>query len=84
MQNMIGVFNSPVGQLIAPHISAKKLATMVEEYMGFEKYNFIKDNALLFEQAEQEKIKMSIQRDLQEAQATPSMEEQRLAQQLGE
>jgi hypothetical protein len=52
--------------------------------MGFEKYNFIKDNALLFEQAEQEKIKMSIQRDLQEAQATPSMEEQRLAQQLGE
>jgi hypothetical protein len=56
---------------------------MVEEYMGFEKYNFIKDNALLFEQAEQEKIKMSIQRDLQEAQATPSMEEQRLEQQLG-
>jgi hypothetical protein len=44
----------------------------------------MKDNALLFEQAEMEKIKLQIQRDLQEAQATPSMEEQRLAQQLGE
>jgi hypothetical protein len=84
MQNMLGVFNSPVGQMIAPHISAKKLANMVEEYMGFEKYGFMKDNALLFEQAEMEKIKLQIQRDLQEAQATPSMEEQRLAQQLGE
>ena len=54
---------------------------MVEEYMGFEKYGFIKDNAALFEAAEQEKIKMQIQQDLQMQQQTPNMEEQMLNQQ---
>ena len=84
MQNMLGVFNSPIGQVIAPHISAKKLANMVEEYMGFEKYDFIKDNAMLFEGAEQEKLKMQIQQDLQSQAQQPSMEEQMLNQQLNE
>jgi hypothetical protein len=82
MQNMLGVFNSPVGQMIAPHISAKKLANMVEEYMGFEKFDFIKDNAMLFEGAEQEKLKMQIQQDLQSQAMAPGMEEAMLDQEI--
>jgi uncharacterized protein YaaW (UPF0174 family) len=80
---MIGLFNSPVGQMIMPHISVKKLAGMVEEYMGFEKFNFIKDNAQLFELAEQEKLKMQVQNDLQAQATAPSMDEEMLNQQLG-
>lgn len=82
LQNILGVFNSPIGQMIAPHISPKLLATMVEEYMGFDKFGFIKDNAALFEAAEQEKLKMQIQQDLQSQQAAPSMEEQMVNRQL--
>ena len=82
LQNILGVFNSPIGQMIAPHISPKQLAIMVEEYMGFEKYNFIKDNAALFEAAEQEKLKMQIQQELQSQQQAPSMEEQMTEQQI--
>ena len=82
MQNMLGVFNSPIGQYIAPHISAKKLANMVEEYMGFEKFDFIKDNAALFEGAEQEQLRMQIQQDLQAQVSQPSMEERSLDQDL--
>ena len=82
MQNMLGVFNSPVGQMIAPHISAKKLANMVEEYMGFEKFDFMKDNAALFELAEQEKLKMQIQQDLQSQAMAPGMEEAMLDQEI--
>ena len=82
MQNMLGVFNSPIGQVIAPHISAKKLANMVEEYMGFEKYDFIKDNAALFEGAEQEKLKMQIQQDLSTQEMQPSIEETMMNQQI--
>lgn len=82
LQNIVGVFNSPIGQIIAPHISPKGLAIMVEEYMGFDKYGFIKDNAALFEMAEQEKLKMQIQQDLQAQQAAPSMEEQMTDQQI--
>ena len=55
---------------------------MVEEYMGFDKYGFIKDNAALFEMAEQEKLKMQIQQDLQAQQSAPSMEEQMTDQQI--
>jgi len=82
MQNMLGVFNSPIGQYIAPHISAKRLANMIEEYMGFEKFDFIKDNAALFEGAEQEQLKMQIQQDLQAQASQPSMEERSLDQDL--
>ncbi len=82
LQNILGVFNSPIGQIIAPHISPKLLATMVEEYMGFDKFGFIKDNAALFEAAEQEKLKMQIQQDLQAQQAQPGMEEQMVDQQI--
>ena len=72
---MLGIFNSPIGQTIAPHISAKRLANMIEEYMGFEKYDFIKDNAQLFEGAEMEKLKMQVQQDLQTQQMQPSLEQ---------
>jgi uncharacterized protein YaaW (UPF0174 family) len=51
--------------------------------MGFEKYNFVKDNAQLFELAEQEKLKMQVQNDLQAQATAPSMDEEMLNQQLG-
>lgn len=70
-QNMIGVFNSPIGQMIAPHISGKRLAKLIEEYMGFTQYQFIKDNAMLFEQAETQKLMNTIQQSLEVQQATP-------------
>jgi len=68
---MLGVFNSPIGQIIAPHISAKRLAKMVEEYMGFEKYAFIKDNAAIFEQAETQKLVSEVQQSMAVQQSTP-------------
>ena len=81
IQNMMGLFNSPMGQIIGPHISAKKLAGMVEEYMGFEQYDFIKDNAAIFEQAETAKLQLQVQQSMEAQQATPGMDEQMLAQQ---
>ena len=82
LQNILGVFNSPIGQMIAPHISPKQLAIMVEEYMGFEKYGFVQDNAAIFEAAEQEKLKMQIQQDIQTQQQTPGIEEEMLGQEM--
>lgn len=82
MQNMLGVFNSPVGQMIAPHISAKRLAKMVEEHMGFEKYEFIKDNAAIFEQAETQKLINEAQNTMQAEQEIP-LQEQMLEEQIG-
>lgn len=71
LQNMVGVFNSPVGQMITPHISAKALAKMVEEYMGFEQYQFIKDNAMIFEQQETQRLVNQAQQTLETEQQIP-------------
>ena len=87
VQNLLGVFNSPIGQIIGPHLSAKRLAQMVEEYMGFEQYDFIKDNVALFEQAESQKLVNEIQVSLQEQEAQPSLTEEMIndqAAQLGQ
>jgi hypothetical protein len=71
MQNLLGVFNSPVGQMIAPHVSAKSLASMIEDYMGFEQFDFIKDNAAVFEQAETQRLVNQAQQTVETENATP-------------
>ena len=69
MQNLSGVFGSPLGQLIAPHISSKKLAQLVEDFMGFEQFDFISDNVAVFEQMETQKL-------MNEAQTQVAVEQQ--------
>ncbi len=71
IQNLSGIFNSPVGQIIGPHISAKKLASMVEDILGFEQWDFIADNAAIFEQAETQRLVQQVQQDMQVEAATP-------------
>lgn len=80
MQNIQGVFNSPVGQMIAPHVSAIALSKMIEEQMGFEKYQFIKPNIAVIEQAATQKLVNQASQDVQTADAIP-LEENMLAQQ---
>jgi hypothetical protein len=84
IQNMMGLFNSPMGQIIGPHMyQLRNLAGMVEEYMGFDTvWTLLKIMLHIFEAGEQEKIKMQIQQDLQSQQAAPSMEEQMVDQQI--
>jgi hypothetical protein len=71
MQNLVGIFNSPVGQIIMPHVSGKELSKMVEEYMGFEKFKFIKDNAAVFEGKETQRLMNQAQGTLEGETATP-------------
>lgn len=75
IQNLMGIFNSPIGQTIAPHISAKRLAQMVEEYMGFEQFDFIQDNVAISEQAETQRLAQQVQQSLAIEQATPLEED---------
>ena len=71
MQNLVGVFNSPIGQIIAPHVSGKALSKMVEEYMGFEKFKFIKDNAAVFEGKETQRLMNQAQATVEGEAAQP-------------
>jgi hypothetical protein len=71
LQNMVGVFNSPVGQMIAPHVSGKRMANMIEEYMGFEQYDFIQDNIAISEQQETQALMQQASESLEIQNATP-------------
>lgn len=74
MQNLSGVFNSPIGQIISPHISSKKLAQLVEDFMGFEQFDFISDNVAIFEQAETQKLINEAQTQVDVEQMIPAQE----------
>jgi len=74
MQDMLGVFNSPVGQIIAPHISAKKLAKLIEEQMGFEQYQFVRENIAVAEQAETQRLVNQAQQSVQMEDQQPGEE----------
>lgn len=56
MQNIVGVFNGPIGQMIAPHVSSLNMAKMVEEYMGFERFKIIRENVAIAEQTQTQKL----------------------------
>ena len=71
VQNLTGVFNSPIGQIIAPHVSGKKLAQMIEDVMGFEQFDFMSDSIAIFEQAETQRLVQQSQQNLEVEAATP-------------
>lgn len=56
VQNLQGVFNSPIGGMIAPHISSKSLAKVVEEAFGWERFDLVSDNAGIMEQMETQRL----------------------------
>jgi len=71
VQNLAALFNSPVAAKIDPHVSAKQLALLVEDYMGFDRYGFIKENIAVFEQAETAKLANQVSQQAEIEQATP-------------
>jgi hypothetical protein len=61
IQNLTGLFNSPVGQMIAPHVSSKQLAKLAEDLFGVERYQLISDNIALIESADQQRLMAVLQ-----------------------
>jgi len=76
VQNITGVFNSPVAQVIAPHISAKALARMIEDAFGWEKYGLVSDNVAVMEQQETASLAQQAQEQVQNEGMTPALGEQ--------
>jgi hypothetical protein len=65
VQNITGLFNSPISQLVAPHVSGKQLAKLFEDVMGLNRFQLFQDNAQLFEQLETQQLMASAQEQIQ-------------------
>jgi len=75
VQNMSGVFNGAIGQMIKPHVSTSALAGVVEELFGWEKYGVIRTNVAVFEEAERQKLINSAQDSVAVDATTPTQQE---------
>jgi hypothetical protein len=65
MQNLVGIMNSPIASLLAPHTSSKQLAKVVEDVMGLSRFQLFKPNIAIFEQQETQRLLSQAQEDLQ-------------------
>lgn len=73
IQNLNMLMGSPMGQTLAPHISTKALATLVEDSLGLERFGLFKPNVAIFEQAETQRLAGQAQEDIEveQTQETP-------------
>jgi len=71
IQNLNGVFNSTMGEMLRPHTSAKQLSKLVEDVLSLRRYDLFSDNINIFEQAETQRIINQVQEDVEVEQATP-------------
>lgn len=71
MQNLTGIFSSPISNIIAPHISSKAMATLVEDLLGLGRYDLFSPNIAVSEQQETARLAGQAQEDLQVEQGMP-------------
>ena len=55
LQNLTGIFNTPIGQMIAPHTSGKQMAKVVEDILGLDRFSLFRENVAISEQQETER-----------------------------
>ena len=74
IQNLTGIFNTPVGQMIAAHTSSKALVKMIEDSFGVERYGLFRDNVAIIEQMETQKIANAAQQQVGQEQMVDTEE----------
>ena len=64
LQNLTGVYNSPLGQMIMPHTSGIAMGKLIEDTLGLERHDLIKPNVAVFEQQETARLAGQAEEDL--------------------
>ena len=64
VQNLTNLANTPIWQQIAPHISNKQLAKMVEDVLNLDRFALFSPNVALFEQQETQRVGSQLAEDL--------------------
>lgn len=71
IQNLTSLANTPVWQQIAPHASSLQLAKMVEDLLGFGRYQVFRPNVAVSENADTQRLAAQTQEDLAVEQSLP-------------
>ena len=71
LQNVMTIFNSPLGQMIMPHTSAIGLTDFVNDITGLTGYNIFSPNVAVFEQQELASTQNRVQEEALVRDTTP-------------
>lgn len=72
LQNVVGLFNSPIGQMIAPHTSSIAMSMFVNDVVGLTGYDIFRPNVAVAEQAQTQALRNQAGEDLDvQAQVPP-------------
>lgn len=71
LQNIIGIFNSPIGQMIAPHTSGKAMTRFVDDVTGMTGYDIFRPNVAIAEQQETQALMNQASEDTELQARTP-------------
>lgn len=69
LQNLVGVFSSPLGQMLMPHTSAIAMSKFVNDVVGLSGYDIFAPNVAVQERADTEALAGQLQEDNQVAAA---------------
>jgi hypothetical protein len=67
VQNLTGIFNSPLGQMIMPHTSSVELSKLLGDTLGVDRFGLFKPNIALSERAETQAMAQQLEEDQQVA-----------------
>ena len=65
VQNLSQLMASPVGQMVAPHVSGKQMAKLVEDVLHLERFQLFQPNIAVTEQKETQQLMAQTQEDLE-------------------
>jgi hypothetical protein len=74
LQNVIGIYQSPIGQMITPHTSTIALAQFVEDVTNISGWDIIQPNVQVFEQHQQQSLANQANEDLAVQQNMPTQQ----------
>ncbi len=81
LQNIVGIFNGPIGNLITPHTSTTALARFIEDAIDLRGYNIFQKNVAVQEQQQLQSLMDQAQAD--NAAMTPDLPAQAMTQPQG-
>ncbi len=74
LQNVVGIFGSPIGQIISPHVSSIALAKFVEDMTNIQGWDIIQPNIAVHEQNERQQLMNQAQEDQAVQQQMPAQQ----------
>lgn len=65
LQNLIGVFNSPIGQMVMPHTSRLEMTKFIDDVIGLSNYKIFRENAGMYEDNQTRKVDVDLNAELE-------------------